>query len=406
MTNDVQKNLRRIRENWQRYNLAYDTLQQHLVTVKKTYGLKKSMSTRLLVGETRTFAEILDADVEKMVLFYLRTQGDLADRLWKLREYQTTHMQNSFRLTMESIETMCQKYRDLGQDVLDLLEYLDQNVIALRRIIKKHDKHFDLQMGKVYFGARLGKTNSQLVQLYHQEGLYAIIGTIRRGFEDLYEMKYQLEHDMREEDGDEARYLSVSERRHSGLYIDSDKGGDVMRRRGSSITAASLAASPATANNRSRRTSRTGAMTGHSAHALTGRQRFSSSTALHAMLLQQQSLDHSHGSHHSGLDNYHPPKGSLNSGAPGDLARNLSTTLLNLLPQVFRSKGNAGTGTSNALNNSAKSASTVSHRVDAERLLLLEPMLHKIDEASLKVGLGLGPESISREIFPLDTLYQ
>ena len=76
MTNDVQKNLRRIRENWQRYNLAYDTLQQHLVTVKKTYGLKKSMSTRLLVGETRTFAEILDADVEKMVLFYLRTQGD------------------------------------------------------------------------------------------------------------------------------------------------------------------------------------------------------------------------------------------------------------------------------------------------------------------------------------------
>ena len=382
MTNDVQRSLRRIRESWWKYNLAYETLQQHLVTVKKQCGLKKSISTRLLVGETRTFAEILDADVEKMVLFYLRTQGDLADRLWQLREYQTTNMQNSFRLTMESIDTMCQKYRDLGQDVLDLLEYLDSNVIALRRIIKKHDKQFDLQMGKVYFGARLGKTNSQLVQLYHQEGLYAIIGTIRRGFEDLYEMKYQLEHDMREQGGDEEqqRYLSGSERRNSGLYID-DKGDQAsfMRRRGSSITSAS-AISPAT--NRTRRGSRINTMTGHGSNSLTGRQRFSSSTALHAMLLQQQSLDHSHGSHHSGLDNFHTPRSSGNS----DLVRNFSTTLLNLLPPVFRSNGTAGATTSTGLSGSAKSVpSSVSHRVDAERLLLLEPMLHKIDDASLKV---------------------
>ena len=48
-----------------------------------------------------------------------------------------------------------------------MLEYLDLNVLGLRKIIKKHDKQFDLQMGTMYFGSRMGQ-NSQLVQLYHQ----------------------------------------------------------------------------------------------------------------------------------------------------------------------------------------------------------------------------------------------
>lgn len=167
--------LRRIREEWWRFNLNYSELNKHLLTVKKQFGIKKAMSTRSIAGETRTFAEILDQDVEKMVLFYLRTQGEMANRLWQLREHQMLKMKNSYRLTVENVDAMCQKYRDLGQDVLDLLEYLDSNVVALRRIIKKHDKQFDLQMGRMYFGARMGQ-NSQLVQLYHQEGLYAIIG--------------------------------------------------------------------------------------------------------------------------------------------------------------------------------------------------------------------------------------
>ena len=171
----LESKLRHIREEWWRFNLNYSELNKHLLTVKKQFGIKKAMSTRSIAGETRTFAEILDQDVEKMVLFYLRTQGEMANRLWQLREHQMLKMKNSYRLTVENVDTMCQKYRDLGQDVLDLLEYLDSNVMALRRVIKKHDKQFDLQMGRLYFGARMGQ-NSQLVQLYHQEGLYAIIG--------------------------------------------------------------------------------------------------------------------------------------------------------------------------------------------------------------------------------------
>ena len=82
-------------------------------------------------------------------------------------------------------------YRELSKDVLELLEYLDFNVIGLRKIIRKHDTLFDQKMGSTYFDTRIGNNlkNSQLVQLYHQEGVRAIIGTIRRGFEDLYDAR-------------------------------------------------------------------------------------------------------------------------------------------------------------------------------------------------------------------------
>jgi len=168
--------------------------------VKKQFGMQPHNSLTSLTGETRTFAEILDSEVEKVVLFYLQIQGELAAKLWDMRAKQLAKLQ--YFVSLDQIENLCQKYRDLGMEVLQLLEYLDLNVIALRKILRKHDRQFDLRMSHVYFDTRLGgadgsggaaiNENSQLVQLYHQEGLRAIIGTIRRGFEDLYEAKEAL----------------------------------------------------------------------------------------------------------------------------------------------------------------------------------------------------------------------
>lgn len=53
-------------------------------------------------------------------------------------------------------------------------------MLGLRKIIKKHDKQFDLQMGTMYFGSRMGQ-NSQLVQLYHQ-----VLGPLIRRFIVVY----------------------------------------------------------------------------------------------------------------------------------------------------------------------------------------------------------------------------
>ena len=169
--------------------------------------MRIAVSSRSLTGETRTFSEILDMEVEKVVLFYLKTQGELAINLYGLRKEQASLVAD-LSLSLKSIEILCNKYRSLGNEVLQLLDYLDVNVIGLRRILKIHDRQFDLKMTNIYFDSRLGSMksagnasgssalssgkgygHSPLLQLYHQEGLRAIIGTIKRAFEELYEAK-------------------------------------------------------------------------------------------------------------------------------------------------------------------------------------------------------------------------
>lgn len=74
---DFGSQLRKLRPDWWQFNLNYDELNKRLVEVKREFGLRKALSSRSLTGETRTFAEILDQDVEKIVMFYLRAQGDI-----------------------------------------------------------------------------------------------------------------------------------------------------------------------------------------------------------------------------------------------------------------------------------------------------------------------------------------
>ena len=175
--------------DWSSFYLDLEGLNARLVKRKREIG-KRNVSRKSMTFETRTFSEILDKEVEKVVLFYLRIQGDIASRVWKQREFQLRVLNGDEMVTMGQIDVMCQSYRVLGNELLELLEYLNVNVSGLRRIIKKHDKQFDLKMGKIYFDNRLsGGSHSPLLQLYHQEGLRAIISTLRNGFEDVHEAK-------------------------------------------------------------------------------------------------------------------------------------------------------------------------------------------------------------------------
>jgi hypothetical protein len=85
---------------------------------------------------------------------------------------------------------MCYKYRQIGVEILELLRYLERNSVALRKILHRHDALFDQKMGSMYFDTRFSENkNSQLRQLYHQEGVKALVASIRRGFEELYDAR-------------------------------------------------------------------------------------------------------------------------------------------------------------------------------------------------------------------------
>lgn len=181
-------------KSYSRFNLDYDNLNSKLNVVKsrviKTTGMRRASSALSLI-DTRTFAEVLDQEVEKVVLFYIQEQGSIAKKVWQLRERQLLHLQRS-DVAMNVIDNLFDSFRELGEEILSLLDYLDDNVIKLRKIISKHDTLFDQKMSSYYFSDnKLGKSsrNQQLLPLYHQEGIQAIMSTIRRGFEDLYEAK-------------------------------------------------------------------------------------------------------------------------------------------------------------------------------------------------------------------------
>lgn len=181
-------------KSYSRFNLDYDNLNSKLNVVKsrviKTTGMRRASSALSLI-DTRTFAEVLDQEVEKVVLFYIQEQGSIAKKVWQLRERQLLHLQRS-DVAMGVIDNLFDSFRELGEEILSLLDYLDDNVIKLRKIISKHDTLFDQKMSSYYFSDnKLGKSsrNQQLLPLYHQEGIQAIMSTIRRGFEDLYEAK-------------------------------------------------------------------------------------------------------------------------------------------------------------------------------------------------------------------------
>ena len=89
-----------------------------LANVKREFGLRKAISTRSLTGETRTLAEILDKEVEKIVLFYLKIQGEIAQHTWLLRERQAAMLKGDSFVEQEQIDIMCQHFRDVCYEVV------------------------------------------------------------------------------------------------------------------------------------------------------------------------------------------------------------------------------------------------------------------------------------------------
>ena len=105
--------------DYNRYDLKYDDLNRRLDCVKKEFGLRRAVSSKSLTGETRTFAEILDQEVEKIVLYFLRIQGELAHKAYQLREQQVVALQD-ITINLNVIESYFIKYRELGTEIMNL----------------------------------------------------------------------------------------------------------------------------------------------------------------------------------------------------------------------------------------------------------------------------------------------
>ncbi|KAJ8748923.1 hypothetical protein K2173_013359 [Erythroxylum novogranatense] len=165
-------------QEWQGYYINYKLLKKKVN--RYTQEIQVGAETQLYV--LRDFARILDAQIEKIVLFLLEQQGVLATRLINIGKQQDYVLQN---LDSFKVSELRESYRAVGQELLRLLFFVEMNAIGLRKILKKFDKRFGYRFTDYYVKTRSNHPYSQLQQVFKHVGFGAVVGAISRNLADL-----------------------------------------------------------------------------------------------------------------------------------------------------------------------------------------------------------------------------
>ena len=135
------------------------------------------------------FEKLVDQEIEKIVLFFLQKQGELARRFRELTPNVDTDPRNP-EIGNADIDTQAEyrNYVEIGEELVLLVNFVELNVTGVRKILKKHDKLFyGVPMSERYFTRRVYGNDSQLQQIYNYEGIAALVGTLKRRLEHFQE---------------------------------------------------------------------------------------------------------------------------------------------------------------------------------------------------------------------------
>nr|VDC71543.1 unnamed protein product [Brassica rapa] len=165
-------------QEWKGYYMDYKFMKKKVNQFKQQIDTGTQDHTYVLKG----FSRILDDQIEKVVLFLLQQQGLLGQRLSSLGEQRNAVSQEEESFKICDLE---QGYRQVGQDLLRLLCFLEMNAIGIRKILKKIDKHFGYKFTDYYVKTRSNHPYSQLQQVLKQVGIGAVAGSVSYNLAEL-----------------------------------------------------------------------------------------------------------------------------------------------------------------------------------------------------------------------------
>ncbi|KAE8677998.1 SPX domain-containing membrane protein [Hibiscus syriacus] len=165
-------------QEWQGFYINYKLMKKRV----KQYANEIEVGTQDRRHVLKDFSRMLDNQIEKIVLFILEQQGQLASRLSKLREQHDALEEEP---EISQITELREDYRAVGQDLLKLLYFVEMNAIGLRKILKKFDKRFHYRFTDYYVKTRANHPYSQLQQVFKHVGLGAVVGAISRNLHEL-----------------------------------------------------------------------------------------------------------------------------------------------------------------------------------------------------------------------------
>lgn len=177
---------------WETYYIGYKELKKR-INESAVHAAEGSEDERQDI--VNKFSKLLDSQVEKIVLFLIERQGLLAGKLQQLRERAESdladeNMELAISLVTDK-EVLIEAYRQVGKDLLNLLQYVEMNIMGLRKILKKFDKRLGLRLREHYMLTRINHPYSQVQQVLRQVGIGAIIATISRNLAELRSEKWR-----------------------------------------------------------------------------------------------------------------------------------------------------------------------------------------------------------------------
>lgn len=165
-------------QEWQGYYINYKLMKKRV----RQYGQQMEQGTQDRRHVLKDFSRMLDNQIETIVLFLLEQQGLLASRIAKLGEVHNDLQQEP---EINKITELREAYRAVGQELLNLLYFIEINAIGLRKILKKFDKRFGYRFTDYYVKTRANHPYSQLQQVFKHVGISAVVGALSRNLHEL-----------------------------------------------------------------------------------------------------------------------------------------------------------------------------------------------------------------------------
>ncbi|XP_014617913.1 SPX domain-containing membrane protein At4g22990 isoform X4 [Glycine max] len=177
------KKLRELQiQEWKGYYINYKLMKKKV----KRYVEQMEVGAQNRHNVLRDFSMLLDNQIEKIVLFLLEQQGVLAHRLSDIGQEHHALFQQPNSIIISELQ---EAYRDAGRDLLRLLNFVEMNVIGLRKILKKFDKRFGYKFTDYYVKTRANHPYSQLRQVFRHVGIEAVVGVLSHGLADLQDLQ-------------------------------------------------------------------------------------------------------------------------------------------------------------------------------------------------------------------------
>ena len=209
--------------SWAVHCIAYNDLKL-LIESKKQAAESDTDDTS---SQHELFRYALDREIEKAVLFVLQEQGAIAAELERLAERRALFLQTTSQLesnrriqsvvspssstrvkavttpprsssnksivSLRDLRQIHEEYVSVAHDVMQFVKFIDLNVTAVRKILKKYDKKTKTKLSHNYLSAYANQyVDSHLDQLYHDGGLSSLVLSLKRAFEELHQVEMKM----------------------------------------------------------------------------------------------------------------------------------------------------------------------------------------------------------------------